>query len=67
MLEKKNEKNYMGFLMHKIWQILKHLSRVLIWAQTSYFWGVSHHQGILYIINVVTEIWFKKNGNYILT
>ena len=25
----RNEKNYMGFLTHKIWQILKHLSRAL--------------------------------------
>ena len=29
MLEMKNKKNYMGFLMHKIWQILKHFSRAL--------------------------------------
>ena len=25
----KQKKNYMGFLMHKIWQILKHFSRAL--------------------------------------
>ena len=25
----KNEKNYMGFLIHKIWQILKRISRAL--------------------------------------
>ena len=36
----KNEKNYMGFVMIKIWQILKHFYRALSWAQTSYFWRV---------------------------
>ena len=36
----KNEKNYMGFLIAKIWQILKRFSRALSWAQTSYFWKV---------------------------
>ena len=39
----KNEKNYMGFLKHKIWQILKHFSRALGWAQTSYLWGVDFY------------------------
>ena len=29
MLKMKNEKNYMGFLIHKIWQILKGFSRAL--------------------------------------
>ena len=29
LLEMKNEKNCMGFLMHKIWQILKRFSRAL--------------------------------------
>ena len=37
----KNEKNYVGFLIHKLWQILKYFSRALSWAQTSYFWRVS--------------------------
>ena len=36
----KNEKNYMGFLIHNIWQILKRFSGALIWVQTSYFWRV---------------------------
>ena len=36
----KNEKNYIGFLMIKIWQILKRSSRALRWAQTTYFWRV---------------------------
>ena len=40
MLKMKNEKNYLGFLLHKIWQILKHFSRALSWAQTFYFWAV---------------------------
>ena len=30
----------MGFLIHKVWQILKRFSRQLSWAQTSYFWRV---------------------------
>ena len=34
--ELKNEKNYVGFLMHKIGQILKRLSRALSSAKTSY-------------------------------
>ena len=29
MLKRKKEKNYMDFLIHKIWQILKHFSRAL--------------------------------------
>ena len=41
MLKMKNEKNYMGFLIHKIWQILKHFSRALSWAQPSNLWAVS--------------------------
>ena len=36
----KNDKNYMGFLKHKIWQNLKHFSRALSWVQPSYFWRV---------------------------
>ena len=35
------KKNYVGFLITKIWQIFKHFSRALSWAQTSYFWRVS--------------------------
>ena len=34
---KRNEKNYMGFLTHNIWQILKRFSRVLSLAQFSSF------------------------------
>ena len=37
----KNGKNYVGFLINKIWQILKRFSGALSWAQTSYFWRVS--------------------------
>ena len=36
----KNEKNYMGFLISKVWQILKHFGGAFRWAQTSYFWRV---------------------------
>ena len=39
--EMKNEKNYVGFIIHKTWQILKRFSRALICAQTSYFWRVN--------------------------
>ena len=42
----KNEKNYMGFLITKIWQILKRSSRALSWAQTSYFWRVRYNLGL---------------------
>ena len=36
----KNEKNYMGFLIIKIWQILKRFGGTKTLAKTSYFWGV---------------------------
>ena len=32
-----NEKNYMGFCIPKLWQILKHFARAFRQAQTSYF------------------------------
>ena len=35
----------MGFLITKIWQILKHFAGTLSWAQTSYFWRVIYHRG----------------------
>ena len=38
--EMKNEKNYVSFLIHKIWQILKRFSRAWSSAQISYFWRV---------------------------
>ena len=38
--EMKNEKKYVDFLIHKIWQILKRFSMALRWAQTSDFWRV---------------------------
>ena len=41
----KNEKNYVGFLIQEIWQILKRFSRPLSWAQTSSFWRVHYDQG----------------------
>ena len=37
----KKEKNYMGFLIPKVWQILNHFAGAFHQAQTSYFWGVS--------------------------
>ena len=37
----KNEKNYMGFLMSKLWQILKHLSGTFHRAKTLKLWGVN--------------------------
>ena len=44
----KNEKIYLGFLIYKIWQILKRFSRAISWAQTSYFWWV--HYDLLDVI-----------------
>ena len=35
--EMKNEKNYMGFHIPKIWQILKHFAMSFNQAKTSYF------------------------------
>ena len=37
---KMRKKNYVSLHIPKIWQILKHFSRALSWAQTSYFWAV---------------------------
>ena len=39
----KIKKNYMGFLITKIWQILKRFYRALSWAQTTYFWRVYYY------------------------
>ena len=39
----KNEKNYMGFLIPKVWQILKPFAGAFHQAQTSYFWRVTCH------------------------
>ena len=50
----KNEKNYAGFHIPKIWQILKRFSRALSWAQTSYFWRV--------IVLLVKMFYPKKNS-----
>ena len=36
----KKEKNYMGFHIPKVWQILKRFAGAFHWAQTSYFWSV---------------------------
>ena len=59
MLEMKNEKNYMGFLIHKVRQILKRFSRALGWAQTSYLWAVYS------IILRSFWIWIRKpEGHY---
>ena len=37
----KNEKNYMGFRIPKVWQILKHFAGTFHWAQTLKLWGVT--------------------------
>ena len=37
----KTKTNCMDFLIHKLWQILKHFSRAFSWVQTSYLWAVS--------------------------
>ena len=41
----KNEKNYIGFLIIKIQQILKRFGGTKTLAKTSYFWGVAHAIG----------------------
>ena len=43
---------YMGFLMIKIWQICKHFSRALSWAQTSYFSRVKYFSVLMYVIMI---------------
>ena len=45
------------FCLPKIWQILKHYSRALIWAQTSYFWRVI-------IACLVLSFWVSFSDNY---
>ena len=40
---KLHEIKIVGFLITKIWQILKRSSRALSWAQTSYFWRVCNY------------------------
>ena len=40
----KNEKNYMGFLIIKILQILKRFGGTKNLTKTSYFWGVCVEQ-----------------------
>ena len=44
----KNEKNYMGFHIPKVWQILKRFAGVFRWAQTSYFWREVGYYGMHY-------------------
>ena len=40
----KRKKNYMGFLIHKIWQMLKRFSKAFqSWVQTSFFWRVFYY------------------------
>ena len=36
----KNEQNYVGFLMSKVWQILKRFAGTFCQAQTLKLWGV---------------------------
>ena len=49
----KNEKNYMGFLIHKIYQILKRFAGTFRWAQTSYFWRVKYYFLIFFIPKIL--------------
>ena len=43
----KNEKYYAGFLIIKIWQILKRFGGTKTLAKTSYFWRVKYYQNII--------------------
>ena len=47
----KNEKNYMGFLITKVWQILKCFSRAYRQAQTLKLLGVK----------IPKQVFFKKS------
>ena len=50
----------MGFLIKKIWQILKYFSRALSWASTSYFWRV---YSVLHIILIsMLNITFRRSN-----
>ena len=44
----KNGKNYMSFLIIKIWQILKGFGGTKTLAKTSYFWGVISTEHLLF-------------------
>ena len=39
----KNEKNYRGFRIPKVWKILKRFAGAFRQAQTSYFWRVTYY------------------------
>ena len=52
----KNEKNYMGFLIHKLQQILKRFAGTFCWAQNSYLWRVSW--------NFVIKAWTKLRCHF---
>ena len=72
----KNEKNYVGFLITKIWQILKRFSRALSWAQTSYFWRVCCTMGLCTLTtpskikianpNILLWFWMKSLADFSL-
>ena len=55
----KNEKNYVGFLMSKVWQILKHFDGTFHWAQTLKLWGVC------FKANVSNQTWLFKFEYYL--
>ena len=48
LLEMKNGKKYVGFLIHKLYQILKQFVGKILWAQTFYFWRVTANE-MLYV------------------
>ena len=45
----------LGFRIYKIWQILKHYSRQLIWSHILIFWRVSAYKNSYYI-NIFQQI-----------
>ena len=61
----KNEKNYVGFLIPKVWQILKHFVGAFHQAQTSYFWRViSYVKSFDFSINFFSYQHHDHNHNY---
>ena len=56
----KNEKNFVCFLITKIWQILKLFFRALSWAQTSYFWRVSSYRLLIFSSRTPTTFKYSE-------
>ena len=58
----KNEKNYMGFRIPKVWQILKHFTGAFHRAQTSYFWRLKRPIAIAKIFSKKKRLELEKKN-----